>query len=104
MARTICWVTSSWRVKMSLTSAVVALGPEVIAGGRVHELRRDAHAVARTLHAALQDVAHAEVAAHLADLHRPALVGEDRGARDDEEPGHLRAPRDQGLGAIVAEL
>ena len=84
--------------------AVVALGPEVIAGGRVHELRRDAHAVARTLHAALQDVAHAEVAAHLADLHRPALVGEDRVARDDEEPGHLREPGDQVLGDTVAEV
>src|SRR5262249_61042582 len=46
--------------------AVVAVGPDVIAGRRVHQLRRYPQAIARTLHAALQDAADSEAAAHLA--------------------------------------
>ena len=50
--------------------AVVALGPEMAAGGGVVELRGDAHAVAGLAHAAFDDVADAELLGDLPDMNR----------------------------------
>ena len=66
--------------------AVVSIGPDVIAGCGVDELRGDAHAIAALAHAALQHVAHAEFAGDALHVDGLALVDERRIARDDEEP------------------
>ena len=55
-------------------AAVVALGPQMAAGGDVVELRGDAHLVAAAAHAAFDDVAHAELARDLVDVGRAPLV------------------------------
>src|SRR5262245_18933826 len=75
--------------------AVVALGPDVIAGCRIHELGRDPHAIGGALDAAFEHVTHAQLAADVADLHGLALVREDRVAGDHEEPGDLRQRGDE---------
>ncbi len=69
--------------------AVVALRPDMAAGGDVVELRRDAHAVAALAHAALDHIADAELLGDLLHMHRLALVDERRVARDHEEPAQL---------------
>ncbi len=48
--------------------AVVALGPDVVAGIGVDELRRDAHPMAGLAHAALDDVARAQLLANLSNV------------------------------------
>ena len=60
--------TSSWTAKTSFEFAIVALGPAMGAGRGVDELRRDADAVAGSTDAAFEHVAHAELAADLADV------------------------------------
>ena len=40
--------------------AIVALGPEMAAGGGVNQLRDNPHLIASLLHAAFQHVAHAQ--------------------------------------------
>src|SRR3546814_91988 len=69
-----------------LQLAVVLLGPDVLAGLGVDELNGDAQVPARRPHAALEDVAHAEIAGDLPDVHGLALVDETRIAGDHEEP------------------
>src|SRR5204863_2456890 len=69
--------------------AVVALGPDVIPRSRVHQLSGDPHSMTRTLDAAFQDIPHTEVTAHLAYVHRFALVREDRVPGDHEQTRHL---------------
>src|SRR5262245_23367983 len=64
-------------------AAVIALGPDMAAGGGVDELRRDTEPIAAFPHAAFQYIAHAELAADLPDIPRAALVGKARMARDD---------------------
>ena len=66
------WVTSSWTAKSVADLAIVPLGPDGDTSGRVHELGGDAHAAARALDAALEDVADTQIPAHLADFHRLA--------------------------------
>ena len=70
--------------------AVVALRPEVGVGARVDELHVDAHAVARSLHAAFEDLRDAELIGDR--LHRQLRVAEllDGGARDHPERADLR--------------
>jgi len=53
-----------------------ALGPKVVAGGRIDQLRGHPHAVAGLADTALDHVANPQLARHLAHLHRLALVGE----------------------------
>ena len=65
-------------------AAVVALGPEMAAGGGVVELRGDAHLVAASPHAAFEHVADAELPPDLFHVDRAALVHEARIARDNE--------------------
>ena len=56
--------------------AVVAIGPDVLADLGVDELRRHPHAPAGDAHAALEDVADAELLGDLAHVCRLAFVGE----------------------------
>ena len=79
-----------------LELAIVAVGPEMMAGVRLDQLGRDAHPVARAPRAALDHVADAELAPDLLDRYRPPLVGEARVAGDDEEPAILRQRRRSG--------
>ena len=89
---------------MSLGAAVVTLGPELPARGRVDELRIDTDLVTGPAHAAFQHVAHAQL------LRRPrapsarALEGKDRVPGDDEQPRDLRQVGDEVLGHAVDEV
>ena len=61
---------SSCSAKMSSRAAIVAMGPAMIAGGAVDQLRRDAHAVAGLAHAAFEDVVDLQVPRHLLHVQR----------------------------------
>ena len=84
--------------------AVVALGPQMAAGGDIVELRGNAHLVAAPAHAAFDDVAHAEIMRDLVDVDRAALVDKRRVARDDEEPPQLGQRGDDVLADAVGEI
>src|SRR5258706_918618 len=74
------------------------------AGRDVIELNRDAHALAGLAYAAFDDIADAEFLADLLQVDGPALVGERRVARDDEEPAQLRERRDEVLAEAVGKI
>ena len=59
-----------------LKRSVVTFGPDVVSVGRIDQLRRDTDAVSHLAHAALEHVAHAELAPDLAYVDGLALVGE----------------------------
>ena len=84
--------------------AVVALRPEMAAGGDIVELRRDAHAVAALADAALDHIADAELLGDLFHVDGLALVDERRVARDHEEPAQLRQRGDDVLADAVGEI
>ena len=84
--------------------AVVALRPDVAAGGDVVELRRDAHALAVLAHAAFDHVADAELLGDLLHVDGLALVGERGVARDHEEPAQLGQRGDDVLADAVGEI
>ncbi len=84
--------------------AVVALGPKVAAGGRVDQLRVDAHLLAGLAHAALQHVSDTERLADLADIDLAPLVAGRRGSRNDRQAGNLGQVGDQVLGHAVREI
>ena len=86
-----------------LELAVVALGPDVPVGLGIDQLHRDAHAVARLAHAALDHVLHAELRRHLLDADRAVLVHEGRVARDDEQVAKARERGDDVLGQAIGE-
>ena len=65
--------------------AIETLRPQMSARGRVDKLCGDPYPVAGLADAALQHVAHAEVPAHLLNVHVPALEGEGRIASDHEQ-------------------
>ena len=77
--------------------AVVALRPEVTAGGDVDELGGDAHMVAVLAHAAFDDIADAELLADLLVMDGFALVDERGIPRDHIEPAQLRQRGDDVL-------
>ena len=56
--------------------AVVAVRPDVAAGGGVVKLRGDTHAVAAFAHAAFDDIADAELLGDLLHMDRLALINE----------------------------
>ena len=66
--------------------AVVAVGPDVLAGLGLDQLAGDAQAPVGHAHAALEHVAHAEIARDGAHVGRLVLVDEGRIPRDDEQP------------------
>src|SRR5262249_6139726 len=64
--------------------------PQMAARRRIDELARDAQAVRRLADAAFEYVPHAQLAAHLLDVNRLALVREARIASDHEQPLEAR--------------
>ena len=84
--------------------AVVALGPQMAAGGDVIELRGNAHPIAAAANAALDDVADAELARDLVDVGAAALVDKRGVARDDEEPPQLGQRGDDVLADPVGKI
>src|SRR6185369_5524169 len=64
---------------------VVAFGPQVIAGHRIDQLGGDADSVPGPAHAALDDIAHAKLAADLADIDSAAFECKSVIARDHEQ-------------------
>ncbi len=87
-----------------LDAALVAVGPDVDAGRRVDQLRRDTQSSAGLPHTTFQDVADAELLANLLDAHRLALVGEGRVSRDDEKGADTRQRRGDLLHHAVREI
>ena len=84
--------------------AVEALGPEMAAAlARIDQLGVDADAGGGAARAALEDIAHAEIAGDLADIHGLVLEREAGVAGDDEEAGRLRELGDEILGQAVGE-
>jgi hypothetical protein len=75
-----------------LERAVETACPNMRASRRVDQLAGDAHAAPRFAHAALENIAYAELAADLAEVGRFSFVGEARIARDHEQP---RQPGDR---------
>ena len=71
---------------------------------RVNQLAGDPHAIARPADAALEDVAHAELAADVLDVDGFALVGETRVARDHEECAYSRERGDDVVDDAVGEV
>ena len=82
-ASTMAFEISSWISKMSVEIAVEAVGPQVLAGGAVDQLRIDPDAVAGLANAAFEDVADAQLLRHLVHLGVLALEAEGGVAGDD---------------------
>ncbi len=80
---------------LSRELAVVGLGPQVLVGLRIDELRVDPDPVARALHAAFQQCVGAEFLTNLPHVALHVLVLHDRGARDDEHRRQLGEFREQ---------
>ena len=74
------------------------------AGLGVDELRRDAEIVAGAPDAALEHIAHAELAPELGDVHRLPLVLEGRVAREHAQVARPRQLGQDVLGQAVAEI
>ena len=89
---------------MSASVAVEAIGPEMRAGHGIDQLAGDPHPAAGLAHAALEHVAHAELAADLLHVDGAALVGEARIAGDHEQPAEARQRRDDVLDHAVGEI
>jgi hypothetical protein len=69
---------------------VEALGPKMRAAFGVDELRVESSPLTGSLHAAFEDVSHAELAADLAGVDRFALIGESGAPRDRPNAGAAR--------------
>ena len=87
-----------------IESAIETVGRDMRPGGRVDQLRGDAHSARCPAKAAFQHVAHAQVAADLPHVHCSVLVSKARVARDDEEPANARQCRDDVLQDAVGEV
>src|SRR6266545_863406 len=68
-------------------------GPQMRAALGIDQLRVYPDPLARVLHAAFEDVSHAELATDLTGVDRLVLVGECRAARDHEDAGTAREVR-----------
>jgi len=84
--------------------AIVALRPDMAAGGAVDQLRGDPHPAARLAHAAFDNVADLELARDLRNVHVLALEHEGGVARGDPERGHLGEIGDDVLADSVREV
>ncbi len=84
--------------------AVVALGPQMAAGGPVNQLSGDPHPAAGFAHAAFQDVADAQLPGQLAHIEGLALELEGGVAGDDEQGRDLGEVGDDVLADPVAEI
>ncbi len=81
-----------------------SVGPKMTTGRSINELPSDAHSVSRLANTALQDVAHAKLAADLFHVHRSTLVGEARIAGDDKQPLKARQRCDDLLHHAISEI
>ncbi len=81
--------------------AVVGLRPQVIAVGRVDELRGDADLIARLAHAALEHGGDVQLVRDVAHILVLALEGERRGARRHPQAGNLGEKIQQLFGEAV---
>src|SRR4030043_131505 len=99
---------SSWmaRTKHSSPRFIPSglLGPEMVAGGHVDELGRDAEPVVALADAPLEHGGHAQLAADLADVQVLELGGEGRALGRDLEVADLRQGRDAFLGQSFAKI
>src|SRR5271154_7346265 len=85
-------------------TAIVALCPDVAAGGDVVELGGDAYAIAALSHAALDEVTDAEFGCDLLHVRGLALIDERRISRDNEEPAQLRQCGDDVLTDAIGKI
>ena len=84
--------------------AIVAVGPEMVPGFAIDQLRRDPHPIAGAPDAAFDHVTHAQLARHLADVHGRTLVGERRAARNHKKLAVARQVGDDVLGDPIGEI
>ena len=90
------------RAELAL-GTVETLGPEMVAGLGLDQLDGQPQRRPDRPQAALDQVAHAELAPDRPGVTRAALVGEAGVARDDEEVGHARKQGRQVLGQAIGE-
>ena len=83
---------------------VEPVGPDMRAGLRLDQLHVDPHALAAALDAALEHVAHVEVAPDLANVDWLAPIGEGRVPGDDEGARDARQVGGQAIGDAVDEI
>ena len=83
---------------------LVALGPDLSAGGRIDQVDVDSQRVASPLQAPLEQVAHAEIARDVLRLHCAVPVAERRVGRDHEQGRELREVGDDLVGDAVGEV
>ena len=83
---------------------VIAIGPQMGAGGRVYQLRRHPHAVARPPHRAFQHELHPQFAPHAAHIDRATPVGKAGIAGDHRQARHLGQVGDDIFGDPVREI
>src|SRR5262249_25654827 len=84
--------------------AVIPLGPAMGSRHGIDELCVDANTVASSADAALEHIAHAELACDLADVGCLSFVLKSRISRDHQEFGEPRQFGDDVLGDAVAEV
>ena len=85
-------------------AVVEAVRPKMQAAARVDQLRSDADPVAHPLHAALENVVHAEVPRDRRDIFILSLVGERGGASRHAQIRHMRDRVQDLFGDAVAEV
>ncbi len=83
--------------------AVIFLGPDMLARGRVDELAGDANARSGSSDAALQDIPDPQIMGDLSDVHGLALVDEGGVPGDYEQPAQTCESRDDVLGDAIRE-
>jgi hypothetical protein len=89
--------------KNVLQVALVVLGPEVLVGTRIDELRGDAYAPGVPSHAAFEDVSHPQLARDLRKWLLASLVVHRRGAGDDPQLRYGGEAGDDLLGQPIVE-
>ncbi len=70
-----------------LQRSIIALGPQMFAGGGVNQLHDNAYLPVGFLHAPFQYVPHAHLVADVLHLDGFTFVRERRGAGDDKQTG-----------------
>jgi hypothetical protein len=78
------------KVENVVDDTILPVGPKMRAGAGIDQLARDAPPLTASTNAAFEDVAYAEIAAHLPHVDRAAPAGEGRVVGGDE-PATARA-------------
>ena len=87
-----------------LEIAVVAFGPDMVAGRGLDELGGDPDALAGLAHAAFDDIAHPQFPPNFGDVHRLPLEHERGVARDNEQATAAAQLGDDVLGDAIGEI